>query len=157
MTVVSNTSPLNYLILIGRANILPKLFGQVLIPEAVLSELTSASTPQLVSEWIANKPEWLVVQKAPDVSVGEMEQIQIGERQAICLAQEICSDYVLLDDHQARRTAKRRGVNVIGTLGILVSADEDNLINLNDAINDLQQTNFRASPKLFDSLLNRET
>jgi predicted nucleic acid-binding protein len=157
MRVVSNTSPLNYLILIGRANILPKLFELVVIPEAVFNELTSASTPQLVSDWIANKPKWLVVQRAPDVNIGEMEEIQIGERQAICLAQEIRSDYILLDDHRARRIAKSRGVNIVGTLGILVSADEENLTNLNDAISDLQKTNFRASSELLESLLNRET
>jgi predicted nucleic acid-binding protein len=157
MTVVSNTTPLNYLILIGRANVLGKLYGQVFIPEAVFNELTSASTPQLVRAWIDNKPVWLIVQQAPPVIVGEMEEIQIGERQAICLAQEIRSEYVLPDDHRARQIAKHRGVNVVGTLGILASAAEENLTNLNEAIDDLQKTNFRLSPKLLESLLNRES
>jgi predicted nucleic acid-binding protein len=48
-----------------------------------------------------------------------MEEIQIGEREAIRLAQAIQSDYVLLDDRRARQTASDRGLNVIGTLGIL--------------------------------------
>ena len=36
MTVVSNTSPLNYLVLIELQQLLPALFSRVLVPEAVL-------------------------------------------------------------------------------------------------------------------------
>jgi predicted nucleic acid-binding protein len=85
-----------------------------------------------------------------------MEEIQIGERQAIVLAKAIRADYVLLDDRRARQMAKHRGVNVVGTLGILISAAEQDLTNLSEAIDDLKQTNFRASPELLESLLNRE-
>ena len=48
------------------------------------------------------------------------------------------------------------GVNVIGTLGILINAAEQGLTNLDEAIEDLKKTNFRASPQLLESLLNRE-
>ena len=65
MTVVSNTTPLNYLILIGQADILSKLYELIVIPEAVFNELTAQSTPQLVQEWIASKPAWLEVRPAP--------------------------------------------------------------------------------------------
>lgn len=157
MTVVSNTTPLNYLILIGRADILSKLYVLVVIPEAVFNELTAPSTPQLVREWIANKPDWLIVQRAPSDIAGQMEEIQIGEREAIALAQAIRSDYALLDDRRARQIAKHRGVNVVGTLGILISAADKGLTNLSEAIDDLKKTNFRASPELLESLLNRES
>jgi predicted nucleic acid-binding protein len=56
MIVVSNTTPLNYLILIERADILSKLYDQVVIPEAVFNELTAPSTPVMVSHWIADMP-----------------------------------------------------------------------------------------------------
>ncbi len=59
MTVVSNTTPLNYLTLIGQADILSKLYELVVIPEAVFNELTAPSTPQLLREWMTNKPAWL--------------------------------------------------------------------------------------------------
>jgi predicted nucleic acid-binding protein len=157
MTVVSNTTPLNYLILIGRADILSKLYGLVVIPEAVFNELTAASTPELVRGWIANKPPWLVIQQAPSLVAGEMEEIQIGEREAIGLAQAVRSDYVLLDDRRARQRARLRGVKVVGTLGILIKAAEKGLINLNEAIDDLKKTNFRASPELLESLLSGES
>jgi predicted nucleic acid-binding protein len=85
-----------------------------------------------------------------------MEEIQIGERQAIGLAKAIGADYFLLDDRRAREMARHSGVNVVGTLGIRISAAEQGLTNLSEAIDDLKKTNFRASPKLLESLLNRE-
>jgi predicted nucleic acid-binding protein len=157
MTVVSNTTPLNYLILIGRVDLLNKLYGLVIIPDAVFKELTAPSTPQLVRDWIANKPPWLTVKQAPPLNVAGTEEIQIGEREAIGLAKAIGSDHVLLDDRRARRVARDQGVNVVGTLGILVSASDNGLTHLTDAINDLKQTNFRASHRLLESLLNPES
>jgi predicted nucleic acid-binding protein len=85
-----------------------------------------------------------------------MQEIQIGERQAISLAKAIRAEYVLLDDRRAREIARDRGVNVVGTLGILIGAAEQGLTNLTEAIDALKKTNFRASPALLESLLNRE-
>jgi predicted nucleic acid-binding protein len=65
MTVVSNTTPLNYLILIGRADLLNELYLNVVIPEGVFNELTAPSTPKLVRDWMSDKPSWLNVQQAP--------------------------------------------------------------------------------------------
>lgn len=48
MIIVSNTSPINYLILIGHINLLPELFGAIIIPQAVYSELSDASAPSHV-------------------------------------------------------------------------------------------------------------
>lgn len=151
--VVSNTTPLNYLTLIGRANILSSLYELVVIPEAVFNELTA---PQLVREWITNKPAWLEVRQAPPTAVGDMEEIQIGERQAISLAQVIQADFVLLDDLRARRISKQRGITVVGTLGVLASAAQEGLINLKEAIEELRKTNFRVSAKLLESLLTED-
>lgn len=52
MIVVADTSPLNYLILIGEANLLYELYGRVLIPEAVFSELAHPIAPPAVVDWI---------------------------------------------------------------------------------------------------------
>lgn len=48
MIVVSDTSPLNYLVLIGADDVLPALFGQVLAPPAVLDEMQHAKAPAQV-------------------------------------------------------------------------------------------------------------
>ena len=85
-----------------------------------------------------------------------MEGIQIGERQAIALAQSIQSDFVLLDDRRARQIAKQWGINVVGTLGVLARAAQVGLIDLKDALAELRTTNFRASATLLESVLTED-
>ena len=48
MIVVSDTSPLNYLVLIDLQHILPELFERILIPSAVRDELQSAGAPEAI-------------------------------------------------------------------------------------------------------------
>lgn len=64
MIVVSDTSPINYLILIDQIQVLPHLFGQVILPQAVVEELTHERTPEAVRQWVAALPEWAVVRTA---------------------------------------------------------------------------------------------
>ena len=59
MIVVSDTSPLNYLILIETAEVLPVIFECVYIPTAVASELTNPAAPAAVKHWMSNPPAWL--------------------------------------------------------------------------------------------------
>jgi predicted nucleic acid-binding protein len=62
MIIVSNTSPINYLILIGQIDLLPELFRQISIPQAVYSELSDTEAPRPVRTWIASPPSWLKIQ-----------------------------------------------------------------------------------------------
>ena len=55
--VIADTSPLNYLILVGAVDILPRLYGRVMIPDLVLRELTGEGAPKEVAEWAAIRPE----------------------------------------------------------------------------------------------------
>ena len=64
--VVADTSPLNYLVLIGQIEVLPALFGRVVVPSEVLNELTYNSTPIRVREWIDSRPDWLDIRVAHD-------------------------------------------------------------------------------------------
>lgn len=67
--VVSDTSPLNYLILVGCVNVLPQIFGQVYAPPLVLIELGHPRSPVAVRTWAASPPEWLTLKDrayAPD-------------------------------------------------------------------------------------------
>ena len=61
MIVVSDTSPLNYLTLIGADQVLPSLFGRVLAPPEVLAEMQHAKAPPQVSAWALRPPAWLEV------------------------------------------------------------------------------------------------
>jgi predicted nucleic acid-binding protein len=147
MTVISNTSPLNYLALIDLQDILPVLFGRVLIPEAVWHELNSPAAPQPVKDWLGTRPNWLdrrvVSQISPD-----LQQLDSGEREAIALAQSVDASLVLLDERKARRVARGLGLAVSGTLGALDLAAHRGLVDLADAFSRLERTTFRATPRL---------
>jgi predicted nucleic acid-binding protein len=54
--VVSDTTPLHYLILVGRECILQKPYGKMFIPPAVLMELNHASAPVPISNWATHPP-----------------------------------------------------------------------------------------------------
>src|SRR5437899_1530997 len=148
MIVISDTSPLNYLILIECIHVLPELYGRVVIPEGVLEELQRPSTPDIVRELIASRPDWLEVRKAHVQPDAALELLGVGERQAICLAQELNADAIIIDEERGRKEAKRRGLAVIGILGVLRDASERELIDLRSAIERLRQTNFRVSDQI---------
>lgn len=63
--VVADTSPLNYLILIDAIELLPRLYGKIVIPAEVMHELTDGGAPGRVSEWAMHCPEWLEVRSSP--------------------------------------------------------------------------------------------
>ena len=156
MIVISDTSPINYLILIECVDVLPELYGRVVIPEGVFEELQRQSTPEVVREWIAAIPSWLEVRRALVPAAPELEALGIGERQAICLAQELKAAAIIIDEERERKEARRRGLSVIGLLGVLRDAAERDLVQLEPALSRLQKTNFRVSDKLIESLLLRE-
>ena len=62
MTVVSNTTPLNYLILTETVDVLPAIFGRVYVPSAVIDELSHPRSPAVVRAWVSTLPAWLTVQ-----------------------------------------------------------------------------------------------
>ncbi len=155
MIIVSNTSPINYLILIGHINLLPELFGAIIIPQAVYSELSDASAPSPVQTWIATPPDWLKIQPVSQPSDAILDLLDPGERAAILLAQELNADLLLLDDMKARRTATERGFAIAGILGILDQAATMKLIDLPVAVLSLQSTSFWASDSLFQKLLDK--
>jgi uncharacterized protein len=120
MIVVSDTSPLHYLIAVHQVELLQQLFTEVRIPPAVMSELSHASTPQVVREWIMNKAGWLAVhplrRPLDDKLAASLDQ---GEAEAIQLAEEENADILILDEWRGRRIAQRRNIPLTGALGIL--------------------------------------
>ena len=130
MIVVSNTSPINYLILIGQIDLLPELFRQITIPQAVYSELSDTEAPNPVQTWIADPPAWLKIQSTSQASETRIDLLDPGESAAILLAQALNADLLLLDDMKARRVSTARGLSIAGTLGVLDRAATMKLIDL---------------------------
>jgi predicted nucleic acid-binding protein len=73
-----------------------------------------------------------------------------GESEAISLALEIGVDWIVLDDAPGRRLAESMKLPVIGTLGVLLMAKQEGVINEVKPFADaLLSVNFRVSPSLF--------
>lgn len=152
--VVSDTSPLHYLLLCGAEDLLPRLFRQVLIPPTVFRELQQANTPALVRQWAASLPAWIAVQspKAANLTL----DVDAGEWEAICLALEVHADALLMDDRAGRKAARQCGLAVVGTIGLLEQAAARGLIDLPTAFARLRQTNARLDPELYRAALARD-
>ena len=155
MTIVSNTSPLCYLALIGHAEILPKLYGNVHITQKVLDELRHPDAPPSVRDWATTPPDWLRIHSDPEEPDKTLSALDPGERTALRLAEQLHSDVLLLDEAAARAFAVQRGLKVSGTLGVLCDGAQAGLLKLPAALDLLRKTNFRASPELWKSLYSR--
>ncbi len=157
MLVVSNTSPISYLVVIGHIDLLPRLFETITIPETVRDELNASKAPLVVQTWIASPPTWLSLQSTAPSPDSELLKLDAGERAAISLAETLKADLILLDDLAARRVAANRRLAFTGVLGILDRAAIRGWVDLADAIAQLQQTNFRASSVLIQALVQKHT
>jgi predicted nucleic acid-binding protein len=154
VTVVSNTSPINYLVLTGQVDVLRHLYGCVWIPQAVFDELTHDDAPVAVRSWMERRPKWLVVSRVAHPSL-EPGSLDAGEREAVDLALERSADLVLLDERKGRRVAAQAGLVARGTLGVLVDAAAVGLVSLEDAVTQLRKTTFRMSDELAEAVLGR--
>ncbi len=153
MIVVADTSPINYLILIKEIDILPKMYGSVVVPQTVREELVRASAPQLVRSWLDHLPIWLEVRSPVAVPDSSLAKLDAGERDAITLATELHADQLIVDDREGRREAERRGIPVIGTLGVLREAAILKLLDIRVVAERLQATSFYVAPEVLAKLL----
>jgi predicted nucleic acid-binding protein len=156
--VVADTSPLNYLVMIGQVEILPALFERIFVPQTVQNELRHNEAPESVRRWIAAPPSWLEIVPAEHGN-GDPELLRLdeGERAAILFATQIGADLLLIDDRDGVNVARSRGFAVTGTLGILDLAATRGLIRLNEAVEQLKNTSFRYPPEVLDALLARHS
>ena len=153
MIVVSDTSPLNYLLAIGQVGVLPTLFGTIVIPSSVMSELRASDAPETNLRWLTNLPVGFETRAA--TRVDPALDLDAGEREAICLARELSADAVLMDEKKGRAVARKWGLAVVGTIGVLEKAASLRLLELEPALAALQKTSFYGSEELIQAALTR--
>jgi predicted nucleic acid-binding protein len=129
MIVVADTGPLNYLIQINSDELLHRLYRQVLVPPLVMQELGHPGAPASVQAWARQFPEWIAVGSFGGPPDPTLSALDMGEREAIQLAQERRADILLMDERKGRLEARRRGLKVTGTLGVLAAAGEEGFID----------------------------
>ena len=153
--VVADTGPINYLVLIDAIDVLPKLFKQILVPAAVYDELAHPDASARVRAFIAQSPAWLELRPNPDDGINDTTNSRLdeGERAAIALATSIGADLILMNDRAGVSVARRRGLTVTGTLGVLDLGARRGLLNLETTFAKLKATNFRYPPKIMNALL----
>jgi predicted nucleic acid-binding protein len=109
--VVADTSPINYLVLIDCVELLRDLYAQIVIPTAVLDELSAPGAPPQVVNWVWSRPDWVEVRSAPEsgsfqAGINEAA-LDEGEAAAIRLALSEPDSVLLIDEAAGRSVATR--------------------------------------------------
>jgi len=146
--VVSNASPIISLGAVNRLGLLRELFGEILIPQAVLAEVKSLDLS--AEPWIIPRP--LGNDFVSRALEGELDR---GESEAIALAVELQAGLLLMDEHRGRRIASRFSLKVLGTLGVLVEAKSRQLVaEVRPILSDLRtKVGFRTEEALLQRIL----
>lgn len=127
--VVVNTTPLIALSHVEQLGILKKLYGKIIIPEAVYKEL-SVKTDSICKKAVDCSLDWIRVDKIRNQMAKTMYKTQLhdGEVEVMILAKEIAADVVIIDDANAKKHAKYLQLPVTGTLGVLIKAKKNGYI-----------------------------
>lgn len=153
MIVVADSGPLHYLILLEQVDLLRRFYGQALVPQAVADELSTAGAPAVVREWITGPPSWVEVRPvSSEVVAAITDDLDLGERSAIALAETVHADLLLIDEAAGRAEAKRRHLRVTGTLGVLRTGAEQGLVNVPGLLERLRTTSFYLDETLLNAV-----
>ena len=127
--VVSDTSPIRALDWIGRLDLLPRLYGTVLVPPTVASELLNTG-PRFRRIDVTMISGLEVRYSVGSIPLAAVQPLDAGEAEALTLAIEIGATHVLIDESDGRRAAGELGLIAVGTLGILLQAKDRGLVEL---------------------------
>lgn len=158
MIVVSDTSPLSGLAIVGHLSLLHTLYGQLVIPAAVADELKRGGQEEPRIAQILTL-SWLEIQTSSNHRlIGELQttyKLDRGEAEAISLALELRADTLLIDERLGRREATRLGISITGLLGVLLVAKRQSLVSTIRPIVDelIKEAGFRISDQLYLEVL----
>ena len=123
--------------------ILRKVFDRILITEDVLKEVK-----QTVPDWIE------VVNPVSSLQIELLNNLDPGEASCIALAFEQHGSLLIIDEFKGRKTAKELGIQLTGSLGVLISAKQYGYIEfVKSVIEKIEKTNFRISNQLVEKVL----
>jgi uncharacterized protein len=157
VTVICNATPLINFAVTDRLDILQTTFGRIIIPQAVYHETTGTGFPGSPVVQQAIIAGWLEVRSVSTAGANTDPELDDGEREAIALALELGIERILLDEREARQVAHQLGLQVMGTLGILLLAKNNQTIpqvrSLLDAM--INTAQYWVSDTLYQQVLKR--
>lgn len=158
MIVISNTTPLIGLSLLGRFDLLKSLFNEITIPLAVYNELVVKGAGRIGANEIANgvNEGWVHIKDVPSTPILMALKVDLdeGESEAITLALEQHADLLLMDERRGRAKAKALELEVTGTIGVLLLAREKGIaIDLQSELVQLQKHGFRIRDSLIQQII----
>jgi predicted nucleic acid-binding protein len=154
--VVSNTTPLIGLAVVGQFDLLRQLFGRIIIPEAVFAEAVLFGREQGGAKQEVTNADWIEVaavsdRLAVDVLLDELDR---GEAETIVLARELHADWVLMDEKKGRRKLVELKQNKVGTVGILLKGKQAGLLaEIGPYLEILRHQGFSLSRRVVESAL----
>lgn len=155
--VVSDTSVLCYLALIGRLDVLEKLFDEVVIPIAVIRECVHPGAPEILRNAVSpNLPAFFKVMMSDPTPLPETTALDIGEAMAITIAWQHRSDsLLLLDEKRGRAVATTLGLRLRGVLGIVMECHRRSIIDFDSTMTQLRQLGFRIANSTLENARKR--
>lgn len=156
MIVISNSSALINLVIIGRLDLLREKFGEIIVPQAVWQEVVIEGAGKPGAKEV-ERANWIRVEEVTNKPLVQLleQKLDDGESEAIALALEVGADLVLLDERDARDTAESLGLDILGVIGILIWAKKKGLIlSLQDELDQLRNVaKFRFNDELYRRVL----
>ncbi|MGA7933076.1 MAG: DUF3368 domain-containing protein [Kovacikia sp.] len=141
---------------VRQLTLIQKIYGRILIPNAVHEELLDERAGETVVTAVQSAI-WLEVHSVQNQQlVAELRtRVNVGEAEAIALAVEVGASRLLIDERLSRQAAKDLDLKITGILGILLLAKRQNLIEAVKPIMDdlINQANFRVSSQLYANVL----
>ena len=122
--VIVNTTPIIALALIEQLDLLPRLYGLVVIPPAVQTEVLQGGAQGIGVTEIQNANWIRVIALTDPRRADSLPDLDRGEAQVIALAQELRADLVVIDERLERKYARRLKLKLTGTLGVLLRAKQ---------------------------------
>lgn len=153
LKVVSNTTPLISLLKLGRLDVLMELYQEILIPIAVFEEIEAGKNKSFYRN--LSNIDWVKIIKIENEDARRyFLDLDKGEAEAIILATEIGADLIIMDEKLGRFHAKHADLKVTGTVGVLIKAKREGIINeLKPLLFELRAKDVWISEKFIDEIL----
>ncbi len=135
-TIICDTSCFIVLANIGSLDLLQKVYGLIF------------TTPEVALEYGESLPDWIIIEQAVNIQMQQLLELQLdkGESSAIALALGTPECTIILDDIKARRIAERLGLEITGTIGVIIKAKLNGIIpSIKPLIEKVKTTNFRLT------------